>query len=130
MASPAFKDLFFLNELPDLDGWIIPGTKMTNTGPFFVIWNIKNPTFHWYLILFLSEAVEASRCHFFENWLMKHKYPHLLKPLGTINQKKILVLLSLRANLKSQFRNEIPCILQWVQQSISCPLIIFCHFFF
>ena len=36
---------------------------------------------------------------------MKHKYPHLLKPLGTINQN-----LSLRANLKSQFRNEIPCI--------------------
>ena len=39
-------------------------------------------------VLFLSEAVEASRCNFFENWLMKHKYPHLLKPLGTINQTK------------------------------------------
>ena len=36
----------------------------------------------------MSEAVEASRCQFFENWLMKHKCPHLLKPLGTINQKK------------------------------------------
>ena len=36
----------------------------------------------------MSEAVEASRCHFFENWLMKHKYLNFLKPLGTTNQKK------------------------------------------
>ena len=28
---------YFLKELPDPDGWIIPGTKMTNTGPF--LWN-------------------------------------------------------------------------------------------
>ena len=49
-------------------------------------WIIKKPIFHWYLIYFLSEAVEASRCHFFENWLMKHKCTNLLKPLGTINQ--------------------------------------------
>ena len=28
---------FFINFLPDLDCWIIPGTKMTNTGPF--LWN-------------------------------------------------------------------------------------------
>ena len=27
---------YFNKELPDPDGWIIPGTKMTNTGPFFV----------------------------------------------------------------------------------------------
>ena len=32
----------------------------------------------------MSEAVEASLCYFFENWLMKHKSPNLLKPLGTI----------------------------------------------
>ena len=31
-----------------------------------------------------EEAVEASRCHFFENWLIKHKCAILLKPLGTI----------------------------------------------
>ena len=30
------------------------------------------------------EAVEASLCYFFENWLIKHKIPTLLKPLGTI----------------------------------------------
>ena len=52
----------------------------------FVKWIIKNPIFLLILAPFLSEAVEASRCHFFENWLMKHKFPHLLKPLGTMIQ--------------------------------------------
>ena len=52
----------------------------------FVEWIIKNPIFHWYLILSLLKAVEASRCHFFKNWLMKHKFFNLLKPLGTIIQ--------------------------------------------
>ena len=47
-------------------------------------WIIKNPVCYWYLMPFLSEAVEASRCYFFWNWLMKFKCPHLLKPLGTI----------------------------------------------
>ena len=48
----------------------------------FVEWIIKNPFFTdiWYF--FLMEAVEASRCYFLENWLMKLKCPHLLKPLG------------------------------------------------
>ena len=36
---------------------------------------------------FMLEAVEASRWYFFENWLMKLKFPHLLKPLGTIIQQ-------------------------------------------
>ena len=36
---------------------------------------------------FMLEAVEASRWHFFENWLMKLKFPHLLKPLATIIQQ-------------------------------------------
>ena len=39
---------------------------------------------HHILAPFLSEAVEASQCHFFGNWLMKHKCPKLLKPQGTI----------------------------------------------
>ena len=34
-----------------------------------------------------EEAVEASRCHFFENWLIKHKCAFLLKSLGTIIQE-------------------------------------------
>ena len=41
----------------------------------------------WILAPFLSEAVEVSECNFFENWLMKHKSPNLLKPLGTIIQQ-------------------------------------------
>ena len=28
---------YIIKELPDPNGWIIPGTKMTNTGPF--LWN-------------------------------------------------------------------------------------------
>ena len=36
---------------------------------------------------FLSEAVEDSRCYFFENWFMKLKIYYLLKPLGTITQQ-------------------------------------------
>ena len=39
---------------------------------FFVEWFIKNLNFHWYMALFLLEAVEASLCYFFENWWMKH----------------------------------------------------------
>ena len=38
---------------------------------------------YWIFAPLLSETVEASRCHFFENWLMKHKFPNLLNPLGT-----------------------------------------------
>ena len=49
----------------------------------FVEWILKILIFYWYLILFLSEAVEASQCHFFDNWLMKHKCPNLLNPLCT-----------------------------------------------
>ena len=28
---------YFIKKLPDLDNWIVHGTKMTNTGPF--LWN-------------------------------------------------------------------------------------------
>ena len=41
----------------------------------------------WIWAPFLSEAVEASWCYFFENWFMKLKFPNLLKPLGTIIQQ-------------------------------------------
>ena len=47
---------------------------------------IKNPMVYWYLIPFLSEAVEASLCYFFKNWLMKLKFPNLLNPLWIIIQ--------------------------------------------
>ena len=42
-----------------------------------VEWILKNPNFHWYLVPFLLEAVEASLCYFFENWLTKLKCPIL-----------------------------------------------------
>ena len=44
---------------------------------FCVEWIIKNPNFYWYMVLFLSEAVEASLCYFFKNWLVKLKFPNL-----------------------------------------------------
>ena len=40
-------------------------------------WIIKNQNFYWYMAFFLSEAVEASLSYFFENWMMKVKYPKL-----------------------------------------------------
>ena len=39
------------------------------------------------LPLFLSEAVDARLCYFYENWWMKLKCPLLLKPLATILQE-------------------------------------------
>ena len=47
----------------------------------------QKSNFSLILALFLSEAVEASRCYFFENWWMKLKCPLLLKPLATIVQE-------------------------------------------
>jgi hypothetical protein len=41
---------------------------------FFLEWIIKNPNFHWYMVPFLLEAVEANLCYFFLNWLMKLKF--------------------------------------------------------
>ena len=32
---------YIIKELPDPNGWIIPGTKMTNTGPFLWIGSSK-----------------------------------------------------------------------------------------
>ena len=53
----------------------------------FLMFSLKKGL--WYEIsgcisaTFLLEAVEASLCYVFENWLMKRKIPNLLKPLGT-----------------------------------------------
>ena len=47
----------------------------------------QKSNFSLILALFLLEAVEASRCYFFENWWMKLKCPLLLKPLATIVQE-------------------------------------------
>jgi hypothetical protein len=55
---------YFIKTLPDLEDWIVPGTKMTNAGPFLRNGSSK---IQFLLILapFLPEAVEASRCYFF-----------------------------------------------------------------
>ena len=52
-----------------------------------VDWILENPIFHWCLVSFPHEAVEASPCYFFQNWLMKLKCPNLLNPLDTIIQE-------------------------------------------
>ena len=51
----------------------------------FVGWIIKNPIFYWYLISFLLEAVEASLCYFFENWLQISKCHNLRHLQNTLN---------------------------------------------
>ena len=40
MASATSKALF-PQKIPDLDDFILPGTKMTNTGPFLWIGSLK-----------------------------------------------------------------------------------------
>ena len=56
----------------------------------FIFWKIvftgRIMKYHGILAPFLSEAVEASQCNFFENWLIKHKFPNLLKQLGSMIQ--------------------------------------------
>ena len=49
--------------------------KWSKNQSLFEEWIIKNPIFYWCLIPFLLQAVEARRCYFFENWLIKLKWP-------------------------------------------------------
>ena len=49
---------------------------------FFVEWIAKNPIFHWYMALFLTEAVEAVWGQNFFKWWIKHKFPLFRKPLS------------------------------------------------
>jgi hypothetical protein len=58
---------FFLKNIPDLDDFIPPWNQNDQKWCLFVDWILENPTFGWYLTLFLSEAVEASQYHVFEN---------------------------------------------------------------
>ena len=74
------RSIIFL-KYGDPHGLITPSTQMTNTSPF--LWN-GSSNIQFFTDIFLWEAVETSRYFFFENWLMKHKSPNLLKPLGTI----------------------------------------------
>ena len=86
-------------------------------------WIIENPIFHWYLVPFLLEAVEASPCYFFQNWLMKLKCPNLLKPLDTIIQEKyqpfypsepfIITRFQMRHPVAEDVANRLPGWNQW-----------------
>ena len=80
------NNLIVLKKSTDPDDLIIPSTQMTNINPFCGM-DHKKSNFSLILALFLSEAVEASRCQLFENWWMKLKCPLLLKPLLTIVQE-------------------------------------------
>ena len=86
LASTASTALFS-QKTSDPDSFYNPCHQNNQHRSLVVDWILKSPVFYWYLVPFLLEAVEASLCYFFENWLMKLKCPLLLKPLGTIIQK-------------------------------------------
>ena len=67
---------------------------------------------YWNLAPFMSEAVEASRCHFFKT-LMKLKCPLLMKPQGTINRKSFTMRHPVQLNYE-----EVAKILSWLVCSL------------
>ena len=58
---------------------------------FFVEWIAKNPIFHWYMALFLTEVVEAVWGQIFFKWWIKHKFPLFRKPQFLVDLSKHLV---------------------------------------
>ena len=77
---------YFIKELPDLDDWIVPGTKMTNAGPF--LWNGSSKIqFFTDFSTFSAQGCWGQPMLLFENWFKKLKCPNLLKSLGTIFQQ-------------------------------------------
>ena len=94
MASTTLKIIFHQKKLPDLDDFI-PPYQNDQFWSLFVYLIIKNPNFYWYLAIFLSEVVVASKharlsqykrilaclvarqCYFFGKRLIKLKYPKL-----------------------------------------------------
>jgi hypothetical protein len=57
------------------DGWITPSTQITNTVPFYEVDHQKSN----FLLMFDFFSVRGC-CYFFENWLIKLKFPNLLNP--------------------------------------------------
>ena len=80
VASMTFTASFHQKNT-DPDSLIIPGTHMTNTS--FSGMDHQKSKFSLISEPSLSEAVEASQCYIFENWLIKLKFPNLLTPLCT-----------------------------------------------
>ena len=76
MASMTFNSLISSKKITAPDGWIPLATKSPILVYFFGM-DHQKPKFSLISVPFLSEAVEVSRYYFFENWLMKLKYPNL-----------------------------------------------------
>ena len=84
LTSTASKTLF--HQKTSCSKWLVhPWHQNVQYWPLFVKWIIQNPIFYQYLILFLIEAVEASRCYFFEKWLWYPKIPYLSIPEPSLN---------------------------------------------
>ena len=62
LASPTSTALF--HQRTSWSWWLNhPWHQYDQYWSLFLEWIIKNPIFHWYLMFFLSEAVEASQCN-------------------------------------------------------------------
>ena len=79
----------FIKDFTYPDGWIIPGTQMTDTDPF--LWN-GSTKFHFSLIYntISVKAVEASLCYFFKKQIEETQMstPHEATRHGTLIWKK------------------------------------------
>ena len=78
----------------------------------------------FFLLLQILFLLEASRYYFFENWLMKIKCPLLMKPLGTIIQKNISVLLPLKVIQFYSFNYKTPCMFRFICNMYVCYMVI------
>ena len=85
LASTASKALFHKKKILVLMVGSSLAPKLPMRAPFCGM-DPQNPIFHWHLILFLLEAVEASRYYFFEKWLWYPKIPYLSIPEPSSNQ--------------------------------------------
>ena len=83
MASMTSTASFHQKKMLILMIWSSPESKWPIQVPICGI-DRKKPNFSLISDTLPEEAVEASQCHFFENWLIKHKCAILLKLLGTI----------------------------------------------
>ena len=72
--------------------WSSVAPKWPITVPFCRI-DHQNSNFHWYLIVFLSEAVEARRCHFFWKLVGKTQIPKPSEATRNHNSIKLLIFL-------------------------------------
>ena len=124
-SEKGHKILNIWNLCPDLGNWnLVIRSRSVN---FLMNWGHWGCSFEkiffggrimksssWILAPFLSEAVEANQCYFFENWLMKHKWATLVNMPCEHASRDILskfsLLLPLRAIYFRSYQYETPCI--------------------